>query len=239
MSERKRLHRGDSKRVGPIRDFSTLYHPTESSTGASPAKPKQTDAPGKARNGGPLAEGVELAYSVIEKYIAEGRQTAEGINKRSYANRVATDNLQSILERVLRFQAEILPLFVETLSTLVKVDPSRNGFGATDARPSSHGEQSTGSNTISVDVVSRRPVEVSVELKPNADVQPLMALGLNAIDPTKPPLTTIKFIPDNVPHRVKVRIEIADLQPPGVYSGVIVNRDSGQTLGTLTVRIAG
>ena len=91
-------------------DFSKLYHRPNSVNGTNAAKPVQSDAPRRAPAGGPLAEGVELAYSVIEKYIAEGRRTAEGFSSQPYTTRAATDNLQDILERILRFQAEILPL---------------------------------------------------------------------------------------------------------------------------------
>ena len=113
MSDRKRLHRGDPARVGPIRDFSKLYSRADSANGTHPAKPVSTGAPRKGGDS-PLAEGVELAYSVIDKYIAEGRQTAEGFSSQPYATRATNDNLQEILERLLRFQTEMLPLWIET-----------------------------------------------------------------------------------------------------------------------------
>jgi hypothetical protein len=115
MNDRKRLHRGDPARVGPIRDFSKLYGRADSANGTHPAKPVSTDAPRKG-GGSPLAEGVELAYSVIDKYIAEGRQTAEGFSSQPYATRATNDNLQEVLERLFRFQTEMLPLWIETLA---------------------------------------------------------------------------------------------------------------------------
>src|ERR1700719_2691832 len=126
MSDRKRLHRGDPMRVGPIRDFSRLYSRPNPVNGAHSAKPAPSESPRKAGSG-PLAQGVELAYSVIEKYIAEGQQTAESVSRQPYSTRVMSDTLQDVLERMLRLQAEILPLWIETLATLVKIDPARNG----------------------------------------------------------------------------------------------------------------
>ena len=164
MSDRKRLHRGDPARVGPIRDFSKLYSRADSANGTHPAKPVRSDAPRKA-GGGPLAEGVELAYSVIEKYIAEGRRTAEGFSSQPYPTRATNDNLQEVLERLLRFQTEMLPLWIETLATLVKVDPSRNGHApAPDTWPHPNGVQKADTMAVSIEVVSVRPVQVSVEL---------------------------------------------------------------------------
>src|ERR1700756_2124946 len=111
MSNRKRLHRGDPARVGSIRHFSKLYSRTDSTNATQPAKPVPSPAPQKAK-GGPLAEGVEPAYSVIEKYITEGRKTAEGFSSQLCSTRSTNDTLQDVLERMLRFQAEMLPLWI-------------------------------------------------------------------------------------------------------------------------------
>jgi hypothetical protein len=238
MSDRKRLHRGDPARVGPIRDFSKLYGRADSANGSHPAKPVSTDAQRKG-GGSPLAEGVELAYSVIDKYIAEGRQTAEGFSSQPYATRATNDNLQEVLERLLRFQTEMLPLWIETLATLVRVDPSRNGHApAPDTWPHPNGGQKADTMAVSIEVVSVRPVQVSIELPPNSDPRSLVSLGLNAVDSSKPALSDISLVPDEVPGRIKLRLRIPESQPAGTYSGVIVNRESGEARGTLSIRIA-
>jgi len=239
MSDRKRLHRADPARTAPQRNFSKLYSRPDSVNGTNPAKPAQPDAPRKVRSAGPLAEGVELAYSVIDKYIAEGRRTAEGISSQPYMTRLPNDNLQDILERTLRFQSEMLPLLIETLATLVKIDPSRNGSAAApEAWPRPSGGPKSETMAVSIEVVSLRPVQVSVELWPNSEAQSLVALGLSAVDLKKPVLTDISLVPDEVPGRIKLRLRIPENQPPGIYSGVIVNRESGETRGTLSIRIA-
>jgi hypothetical protein len=238
MGNRKRLHRGDPVRIGPIRDFSKLYSRPDSVNGTHPAKPGPSGASRKAR-GGPLAEGVELAYSVIEKYIAEGRQTAEGFSSQPYSTRATNDNLQDVLERMLRFQAEMLPLWIETLATLVKVDPARNGHASVpDAWLHPNGGHKAETMAVSIEVVSLRPVQVSVELQPNSEAKSLVSLGLSSIDSSKRVLTDVSFVPDEVPGRVKLRLRIPESQPPGTYSGVVVNRDSGEARGTLSIRIA-
>jgi hypothetical protein len=140
---------------------------------------------------------------------------------------------------MLRFQSEMLPLWIETLATLVKVDPSRNGSATTRERGAgSNGSPKSETMAVSIEVVSLRPVQVSVELRPNVEVRSLVALGLNAVDPGKPVLTDISLMPDEIPGRLKLRLRIPENQPPGTYSGVIVDRDSGETRGTLSIRIA-
>jgi hypothetical protein len=239
MSDRKRLHRADPARISPARNFSKLYSRPDSANGSNSAKPALSDAPRKGRSAGPLAEGVELAYSVIDRYIADGRRTAEDINSQPYPPRAPTDNLQDILERMLRFQSEMLPLWIETLATLVKVDPSRNGSATTrEGPPGSNGSPKSETMAVSIEVVSVRPVQVSVELRPNVEARSLVALGLNAVDPGKPVLTDISLTPDEIPGRIKLRLRIPENQPSGTYSGVIVDRDSGETRGTLSIRIA-
>jgi hypothetical protein len=89
-----------------------------------------------------------------------------------------------------------------------------------------------------IEVVSLRPVQVSAEIRPNSELQSLVALGLSAVDAGKPILKDISLVPDEVAGRIKLRLRIPESQPPGTYSGVIVNRDSGETRGTLSIRIA-
>ncbi len=239
MGDRKRLHREDPARIAPVRNFSKLYSRSSSVNGANAAKAVQPDAPARATRGGPLSEGVELAYNVIEKYIAEGRRTAEGFTNQQYATRSPNDNLRVLVERMLRFQAEMLPLWIETLAALVKVDPARNAYPpASDVGPRSSGAQNPDTMAVIIEVVSLRPVQVSVELRPNSEPQSLVALGLSAVDSAKPILKDITLLPDEVAGRIKLRLRIPESQPPGIYSGVIVNRESGETQGTLSIRIA-
>ena len=178
---------------------------------------------------------------MIEKYIAEGRRTAESFSNQPYPARAlnGNDNLQVLVERLLRFQTEMLPLWIETLATLVKVDPARNGSApASDRWPRSNGAQNADTMAVSIEVVSLRPVQVSVELRPNSEPQSLVALGLSAVDSGKPILKDISLVPDEVAGRIKLRLRIPESQPSGTYSGVIVNRENGETRGTLSVRIA-
>lgn len=236
MSDRKRLHRADSIRTAPIRGFSKLYHQPETTNGAAASKHFVSEKPRTAAAASPLADGVELAYSVIEKYIAEGRRTAEGLSTQAYATRAANGNFQDIMERMLRFQAEILPLWVETLATLVKVEPPPNGK-ATPAGTWRHGNGKKAAAVVPIEVASIRPVQVSLEFVPNSDAQSLVALALSSVRPGKPALTGVSFVRDKTEGRVKLRVQIPDKQPAGTYAGVVVDRNSGEARGTLSVRL--
>lgn len=237
MSDRKRLHRADPARTAPIRDFSKLYHQPETTNGAAGSKHFASEKPRTAAAAGPLAEGVELAYKVIEKYIAEGRRTAEGLSTQPYATRATNGNLQDVLERMLRLQAEILPLWVETLATLVKVEPQPNGHTMAPGAGRHDNGKEPAATAVPIEVASIRPVQVSVELVPNSDAQSLVALALSSVAPGKPALTQVSFVRDKGEGRVKLRIQIPDTQPAGTYAGVVVDRESGEARGTLSVRL--
>ena len=241
MAVRKRLRRKDPPRTAPLRDFSTLYRrPDRPKTGAAAANsPPPRETPTAALNKGPLAEGVELAYQVIEKHIVDGRRTAEQLNKHSYGTRVGTDSVQDLLERMIRFQSEILPLWVEALGTIVKIDPSENGHSAVrGAAAASNGASNKGQTAVSIELRSKRPVEVSLELGDHTHGLRLITRGLHSVDSRKAPLTDIRFRPNPAKGCSTLRIRIPDKQPIGTYSGIIVDRETGDPRGTLSVRVA-
>jgi hypothetical protein len=237
MSGRKRLHREDPARKAPIRNFSKLYSKPETSNGATGAKPFPSEKSQRAKAMGPLAEGVELAYTVIEKYITEGRRIAEGLNTQPYASKPANDHLEDILERVLHLQAELVPLWMDTLTSLVKVEPQNGHVASRGVWPHANGKIPE-RTAVEIDVASVRPVQVFVELRQGSKAGSLLALDLNSVDPGKPSLTQVSFVPSEIEGRAKLRVRIPDKQPTGTYAGVVVNRDSGETLGTLNIRVA-
>ena len=235
----RRLHREDPGRTTPIRNFTTLYRRTDLTNGPNPKKPVASEKAKRAAAAGPLVEGVELAYSVIDKYIAEGRKTAEGLSAGPYTTRVADDNLQGLLARLLRFQVEILPLFIDTVASLVTVQPSQNGHVSTQGgRPHSNGTKDSTPRPVAIEVASRRPAQVSLDLSPDCQTQSLVALSVNSIDAKKPAITGVSFVPHDIQGRLKLVVRIPDDQPSGTYTGVIVDRNSGNTRGRLSIRIA-
>lgn len=237
MDKTKRLHRQDPGRGAPLRNFSGIFrpdagtHPTESST-ASNGAPNSAAAASHD-------EPVGLAYRVIEKHINEGKQSAGLFNGQPYQTRSMTDGFQELLERTIRFQNEMLPLWVEALTSAVRVAPTGTpGSSPSAPHPQSNGAHSHESRAVSVEVASHRPVQISIDLKEHSEKLPLVALGLRAVDPNAPALTDITFAPETAESPIILRVSIADSHPAGLYSGVIVHRDTGEVQGTLTIRIA-
>jgi hypothetical protein len=239
MSDSGRLHRNDPVRPGPIRNFSNLYKQT--ATAQSPAHCE--GAPGTTSSNGRSSEGVATAYSVLEKHINEGRDTARQYSRAGYETRIAVDGIQRLIEESLRYQLEMLPLLLETFTSLLPPESARAFSGGLDGWPQhrGNGASATGngnSAAMAIEVASRQPAEVALSLGNYANLAELVTPGLHSIEPGQPSITDITFREAPAGGRAKLRVVVPDNQAPGIYSGAIVNRRTGEPLGTLTVRIA-
>jgi hypothetical protein len=91
---------------------------------------------------------------------------------------------------------------------------------------------------VSIEIASVRRTEVMIELRPRSSDLSLRVQALRAPDPDLPRITgvTIESIPSE--DRVAVRLAVPDDQPPGIYSGVILDATTSLPRGTLSLRIA-
>jgi hypothetical protein len=239
MSESEWLRRRDPERYGPIRNFSGLYQ--WPGPDANSNKPPEAPSPNGRTGGGPpdsREEGVGLAYSVIEKHISDGRKNAGQFNNKPYNTSTLTDGLQDVLERTIRSQIELIPGWIDALGSAFRVDPARMPYPPPSPPKSQfNGAAKQASRPMSIEVTSIRPVRVSINFSENGEPQPVVVLR-DALDESKPQLRGVSFAFEAATGEMNLRISVPDNQPPGVYSGVIVSRETGEPLGTLSVRIA-
>jgi len=216
--------------------------------GAGSSSDLDREPPNAGEGSAAADQGIPLAYRVIEKHISDGKKHAGQLNNQPYNTRALSDAFQVLLERTIQYSSELFPLWLEALGSAVKFDPSSissalGSFQFNDLRTSSL--RATGndaphapSTAVSIEIDSTKPVHVRVDLRHGSESQPLVCLGLHAVDSTKPPLTDINLIREPTEMATRLRIAIPSDQPPGTYSGVIVNRKTGEPHGTLTVSIA-
>jgi hypothetical protein len=173
---------------------------------------------------------------VVEKYISQGRKSAEQLSKESYRATSGARPLQELIDRMLRSQAEMLPLWLDLFGSLSRVDSFRPNYpaGPTAERENNGIRQDC---AISIEMTCSRPVEVSIDFDHESTQVPLVTPGLYALDRHKPVLTGVSFVPQIGRKRGKLSIKVPDQQPAGSYSGVMVDPRSGETRGTLSVRI--
>ena len=164
MSDSKRIRRDDPVRTGPIRNFSGLYSWSGANGNSShlSTSPSSEGGAGEGQKGS-RDEGVGLAYRVIEKHINDGKRNAGHFNGQPYNIRPITDGFQELLEKTLRYQSELVPLWLEALSTAVRFDPGRAAYPREDVgRPESRDGHNNGTKAISIEMSSSRPVQVSI-----------------------------------------------------------------------------
>ena len=92
---------------------------------------------------------------------------------------------------------------------------------------------------VSVRVSSQSPAEVTLNVAPYADRMTLVAGPLQKIDGPSDalPLTGVSITCE--PGHVRVSVTVITDQPPGRYSGVVMNTTGNEIVGSLTVEIAG
>ncbi len=246
----QRLRREDPGRTAPLRQWSNLYRRPDS-WGAQEFSPQDW-----AENGGmaddasdaAVSHGVKLGYRVVEEHIRQGRRVAQQLNPRPYGAGSARDDIGELFGRIIRSYTDLGSLWTdlfnafatnpEFLNSLLRVvSPPVSSPSNGNRKPASP-EPASGSMSVSVEIISTRPSQVTVDLHPNAHVQTLGTSGLYAAEPNKPPLTDITFEPSFIAGQVLVRIRIPEGQAADVYSGVIVDKKTNLPQGTLSVRIS-
>jgi hypothetical protein len=86
-------------------------------------------------------------------------------------------------------------------------------------------------------VRSRKPVEVTLSsLPPLNPAGPPGVAGLLSLNPASPALRQVAF-EVGADGSLEIRIEVPEDQPADVYSGAVVDVESRQSIGTLTVRV--
>ena len=240
MKGRKRLRREPPARAAPIRDFSNLYRGRVSSSDRADNERERVVEPppsGPAPEMDSSAEGIALAYRIIEKNIREGRDSAAQLNRRPYGDLPKNEGLGDLLERLFRSQVEVLPLWLDVLGRIVNSDPASGSLWAGPGSSKDSGAATDGSSSVAIELLSSCPVQVSLDLRERSAGLVLETLGLRSIEAGKPELTDVAFVPGDANGSRKLRIRIPDGQPTGTYSGVIVESTTGQLRGTLTVHI--
>jgi len=238
----KRLRREDPVRTRPVRNWSTLYRRRDSWEFREPTA-ESTSAEGATRRGAcndVLTEGVELGYRVIEEQIRQGQRVAAQINKRSYAPAAVGNDIREVAERMLRYFADLSALWFEFLGSIAgNKDVFRSSFRPTDPNsgPSPMAAATSGPIGVSIEVACFRPTQVTLDLRPHVDGLRLSAQDLRALEPGKPPLTEVAFESAPGGDLVSLRIRVPDTQPVGIYAGAVIDGDTGEPCGTLSVRL--
>jgi hypothetical protein len=238
-----RIKRPHLPRSEPERSFSGLFSDGQAKRRAAgkPAAgaPRDGAAPDDDRSPG-ISEGVTTGYEVIEDYIRQGQEFARELWRS--APTAAAGARRNVAERMVRSASDLASLFSELLQTVTL--PANRPSPGSAAIPD-FGLPNGGSNgarhaepaapPIWIDLQSRRPVEISVDLRPSPGKRSFVAHDLRATSPSLPRVAGPRI--ETQADRLVVRVRVPDRQPPGVYSGLIIDEKTNLPCGSLTLQV--
>ena len=194
-----------------------------------------------------IARAVEIGYEVIEEHIREGKRVAEGLTSgRSEQPRGAQGDRKELIERLLHFYTDLGSLCFELMESIIRnpgvgdlLRPQPNGSERNTNAASSHNGASAQAAAIPTEVTSVLPVRVTLSLDERSTS--LCSLGvheLRALDESKPSLKNVSF-ESGSDGRQTLHVRVPDNQPPGIYSGVVIDTKTNEPRGTLSVLVRG
>jgi len=273
VAEDRRKKRPDLDRVGPIRDFSTIFGPPNGHQNGRPHAPSDPGAPPRPEG---VGRGVNLGYQVIDDYIRQGQEFARAMSGAGmpsgapFAPWGEMSDPRSMGGRLIQIAAEFANVWMDMVQVTASrgVDRQRTeppsgvpGFDinkappapaspapsaaapaakARSAPPDSPGDDA-GATTwrlpVTLQVESKRRVQIAVDVKPASASAGLTAHALRAIDPALPRIDGVGIERLQGEDGLLVRLEVPDDQPVGVYSGIIVDEKTNLPRGTICVRV--
>ena len=244
--KRERMKREDPARSSPIRNATTYFREAHSWDDGAPEQGAGTgpETPVTEKLDDVITRGVHLGYKVIEEHIRKGQRTARELRQSSPQAQDGSDDFAKFVEQAQRLYQDVGTLCFDALETLVhspallrrvaravQMYPDTEPSGAEATDPSGF------AGRCAVEIQSRHRTRVDLQLDPGAQFRPLRVHALHAPLPGAPPLTALSFRgePSGVP---LLAVSIPDHQPAGLYSGLVVDAETNEPAGTLTVHIA-
>ena len=244
------IRRPDPQRSRPIR---TTAHHLRMGSGGPAQGPRQAGGAAPAGNAptsnaptsnapgldAMISDAVGLGYRVIDEQIRQGRAAAERLRAGIIATEAPTSNVSAVIERAANLSMELTATWLELLSAFGSSLQQAQQF-----RPAQGGTRWPPAAPITEhEVECSRPNVVDVHFNPDSGHFVPRVLDLHftdpkpANDPMPAPLTGVHFRLSPDKRRAVLHISVPDKQPPGTYSGPIVDAATGHPGGMLVVRL--
>jgi len=248
MTHKERLHRQDPKRSEPIRNRTTYLRTShswgETAPGEDPGKASAGErSPGTVDD--VLTHGVNLGYKIIDEHILQGRRVAEDLRNRSRFRGEKTSGgeqggeIHALVARLMGLTKDMGALCFDSLEVALKSPlalTSRLAEHPASAVPA-HVPPSAAESHISVEIASSRRAQVTLNLPPRQRPYTPQVHALHAANPSFPPLTSVRFEPSVGSSGPVLVAEIPDTQPPSTYTGVVVDKETNEPVGSLVIRV--
>ena len=239
-----RIRRPDLERHGPIRDATTYLRDSDSWNEKTQDGTSREDGQGSKVGSfdDVVTQGVKLGYKVIEQYISQGQRVAEQIS-RPFQKGVPEAGAADVVHGVVRLYKDMADVCGNALDLIARNPGFWSWLGSFAQSNGTHapgGMPGTLNGTgaaFSVEITSTRPTEVMLNVGPSPHPYIPLVHALHAPDRRVPPLTSIAFQRSPKSNMPVLLLKIPAKQPSGLYTGVVVDKDTNQPRGTLTVRV--
>jgi hypothetical protein len=236
MDPRERVKKPEPGRTQPIRNWGVVF-----------------ERPGQPPSENAVSHGVETGYRVIEEYLRQGQNAARTMSTPPASGGAPPDDgFQGRMGAMLRTFADFTSLWMDLMGRATSggtaarepgVTPAvgtagpfsaGSAPGAAESSPEAH---EGASSWLTLDIESTRRTEVTVDLRPRSSDRALRVPELRSPEPGLPHIqgVIIEAVPGE--ERMVIRIRVPDAQPPGSYSGIILDEQAGLPRGTLSVRV--
>lgn len=232
MSGDDRFHLPDPPRTSPHRAFGNILG--SASPGSHPdhvGLDETSEAAGHF-----VAEGVRSAYDVVDAYLRQGQRVARSLGLPSYEPPVPASHLNELSARWIQASSELMAIGFEFLGSLAEGMaagyPPRGRGGAWPMPGHAPGP----AVRVHYEIASSRPAQVHHEFLAGRATVALASHGLRSLELGAPSIP-VEFDAIEDQHCVLIRIQVPADQPPGLYTGALLDAHSGESVGSLSLRI--
>lgn len=240
MSTNDRIKRPPLERTDPVRNWSTLLNAASSAASTGEPAPNRDQPSGL---GDAISRSVAIGYQVVEEYVRQGERAARRMTEGASPTGVTAD-AQDLVQRMGHYATELAGMWLELVQrTTMASAPARDGAGAaarTTATPAAAPAPApVRSARVRLDVRCSRPVEVAIDLTPEAAGARFVVHALRACDAWKPRIDDVQVRSGEADDGPTFSVGIPDGHPPGTYEGLIVDAVSNRPVGVVRVVLLG
>lgn len=263
MPSDPRFRRPELPRDHALRDFQRLWGSGRNRQDASgadrdrrrPEHPQQErprDFPWEnplaeeiSATGSVIEEGVRTAYRVIDSYCREAETAARRLGSFDYPQldeALDEGRFGHLQSRWLKLSSDMLANWFDLAGLATEAvtayrEPARHRAEPQETRrETADREPSDQVARVRFEVRAARPVSVSADLRPGAHLIALASNGLTALG-DRDRFIDVELQNDYADQRVVVRLTVHDEHHPGVYTGTVVNANTGAPIGSIHAQV--
>jgi hypothetical protein len=184
-------------------------------------------------------DGITKGYQLIEEHIRRARAAVAGADKPRKRKQAGfnDDDVRTVVAEIFRSLSELLPMLGDVINRIGAEGITRLLTSASNAAGGAPAIGITpASSRVKIEISSKRPASANLELRTGAEKLKLSVHPLIRKHSGDGALKSLTF--SSPKRRIRsLRIDIPVQQAPGTYTGVVVDSQSGEAQGVLTVYV--